>query len=96
MQVEVEAPEGAAGDVVGDLNGRRGQILGMEPTGMGTVKISALVPDASLLSYPITLRSLTRGQGSFTKQFSTYAPVPENAAKPLVDEYQKRREAGGH
>ena len=96
MQVEVESPEANAGDVVGDLNGRRGQILGMEPTETGTVKVTAYVPDASLLSYPITLRSITHGQGSFTKQFMHYAPVPENAAKPLIEEYQKQREGGGH
>jgi elongation factor G len=94
MQVEVETLESHAGDVIGDLNGRRGQILGMEPTETGTVKVTAYVPDASLLSYPITLRSITHGQGTFTKKFMHYAPVPDNAAKPLIEEYQKRREAG--
>lgn len=96
MNVTVFAPDGGAGDVVGDLNGRRGQILGMEPTGDGTVKINALVPDASLLQYPITLRSLTHGEGHFTKHFAHYAPVPDNAAKPLIEEYQRKREANGH
>lgn len=96
MQVEVEAPEGSAGDVVGDLNGRRGQILGMEPNGDGSVKVSALVPDASLLSYPIILRSITHGQGSFTKHFAHYAAVPDNVVKPLAEAYQKQRENGTH
>jgi elongation factor G len=96
MQVTVTVPEVGAGDVVGDLNSRRGQILGMEPTGDGTVNVNAYVPDASLLQYPIVLRSLTHGEGYFTKHFAHYAPVPDNVAKPLVEAYQKRREANGH
>ena len=52
--------------------------------------------ERALLQYPITLRSLTHGEGHFTKQFAHYAPVPDNAAKPLIEDYQKRRETNGH
>lgn len=93
MDVSIEVPDSSAGDVVGDLNSRRGQILGMEPTGNGTVCVKAYIPEAELLKYPITLRSLTHGRGVFTKQFDHYSPVPDNAARPIIEEYQKRREA---
>ncbi|MBV9468884.1 MAG: elongation factor G, partial [Abitibacteriaceae bacterium] len=69
MEASIEVPEASAGDVVGDLNSRRGHILGMEPSGDGTVRVKAHIPEAELLKYPIVLRSLTHGRGSFTKQF---------------------------
>ena len=96
METTIEAPEESAGDVVGDLNSRRGHILGMEPTGNGTVQVKAYIPDAELLKYPITLRSLTHGRGQFTKHFAHYSAVPDNAARPIIEEYQKRREDHAH
>ncbi|MDQ3812900.1 MAG: elongation factor G, partial [Armatimonadota bacterium] len=80
VEATIEVPEDAAGDVVGDLNSRRGHILGMEPTGSGTVQVKAYIPEAEMIKYPITLRSITRGRGRFTKQFAHYSPVAENIA----------------
>ncbi|HVF09563.1 MAG TPA: elongation factor G, partial [Abditibacteriaceae bacterium] len=84
METTIEAPEDAAGEIMGDLNGRRGQILSIEPTGNGTTRVKAYIPDAELVRYPLVLRALTHGRGSFTKQFDHYNPVPENVARPIM------------
>lgn len=92
MNATIEVPEGSAGDVMGDLNSRRGQILSMEPTDHGTVCVKAYLPDAELLRYPIVLRSLTHGRGVFDKEFDHYSAVPDNVARPIIEDYQKKRQ----
>jgi elongation factor G len=92
MMTTIEVPEGSAGDVMGDLNSRRGQILSMEPTDHGTVCVKAYIPDAELLRYPIVLRSLTHGRGVFDKEFDHYSAMPDNVARPIIEDYQKRRQ----
>jgi elongation factor G len=89
LEVTVEVPEATAGDVVGDLNGRRGHILGMEPDGDGTMRVSAQVPEAEMLKYAITLRSLTRGRGRFTRRFDHYSPVAENVARQIAEAHTR-------
>ena len=84
MNTVIDVPEDAAGDVIGDLNSRRGQIMGMEPDGDGMVHIRAQVPDAELLQYPIALRSLTHGHGHFTKSLDHYNPVPDNITRSIA------------
>jgi elongation factor G len=69
MLVTVAAPEDAVGDVIGDLNSRRGRPLGMEPVGAGMTEVKAEVPMAEMLSYAPDLRSITGGQGEFTMEF---------------------------
>lgn len=91
METLIDVPGEAAGDVVGDLNSRRGHILSMEPDG-ATVRVKAHVPEAELLQYPIVLRSLTHGRGTFCKQFDHYNPVPDPVARPIIEAYQARRE----
>lgn len=83
MKVEVVTPEEFMGDVMGDLNARRGRIEGMEPRGNAQV-IRALVPLASMFGYATDLRSLTQGRATYTMHFGHYAEVPGNLAEEIV------------
>jgi elongation factor G len=83
MRVEVEVPEAYMGDVIGDLNGRRGRVLGMEMRGNLQV-ITAEVPLAEMFGYATTLRSLTQGRGTYTMQFDRYDFVPPAIAQGIV------------
>ncbi len=83
MEVEVTVAEEYMGDVTGDLNGRRGRILGMEPrAGKQVIKVS--VPEAEMLDYSTNLRSMTGGRGTFTMRFLQYDEVPERIAQKIV------------
>ncbi|HEY6399560.1 MAG TPA: elongation factor G, partial [Solirubrobacteraceae bacterium] len=93
MLVSVNAPEDAVGDVIGDLNSRRGRPLGMEPVGGGLTEIKAEVPMSEMLSYAPDLRSITGGQGEFTMEFLRYEEVPAHLASKLVDAAKAEREA---
>jgi elongation factor G len=93
MLVTVNAPEDTVGDVIGDLNSRRGRPLGMEPVGAGMTEIKAEVPMAEMLSYAPDLRSITGGQGEFTMEFEHYEEVPGHLAAKVVDEAKAEREA---
>ncbi|MGM0420160.1 MAG: elongation factor G [Bacillota bacterium] len=85
MDVEVVTPEEYMGDVMGDLNGRRGQIEGMEPRSSAQV-IKATVPLAEMFGYATDLRSKTQGRATYTMQFSHYAKAPKNIAKEIIGE----------
>jgi elongation factor G len=93
MMVTVNAPEDTVGDVIGDLNSRRGRPLGMEPVGAGTTDIKAEAPMAEMLTYAPDLRSITGGQGEFTMEFLRYEEVPGHLASKVVDEARAEREA---
>ncbi len=82
MKVEVVTPEDYMGDIIGDLNSRRGQIQGMEPRGNAQV-INALVPLATMFGYVNTLRSMSQGRAQYTMQFDHYAQVPANVANEI-------------
>lgn len=83
MKVEVEAPEDFLGDVMGDLNSRRGQIEGME-TEDGIAKVAANVPLAEMFGYATDIRSKTQGRGIFSMEFSHYDEVPRNVAEAII------------
>lgn len=83
MRVEVTTPEDYLGDVIGDLNSRRGQILGMEPRGNAQI-VRAYVPLAEMFGYATDLRSKTQGRASFVMFFDHYAEVPKNIQEKLV------------
>lgn len=83
MKVEVETPEEYMGDVMGDLNSRRGRILGME-TKMGNSIISAEVPLAEMFGYVTTLRSMTKGRASSSMEFERYGEVPKHATEQIL------------
>ncbi len=93
MVATVSVPEDAVGDVIGDLNSRRGRPLGMEPAGAGMTEVKAEVPMAEMLSYAPDLRSITGGQGEFTMEFLRYEEVPGHLAGKIVDEARSEREA---
>ena len=83
MEVEVVTPEEYMGDVIGDLNARRGKINGMEPRG-GRTGHHAHVPLAEMFGYATELRSLTQGRATYTMQFSHYDEVPRNVADEVI------------
>ncbi len=93
MQVTVSVPEDSVGDVIGDLNSRRGRPLGMEPSAGGMTEVKAEVPMSEMLSYAPDLRSITGGQGEFTMEFLRYEEVPGHLAGKVVDEARAEREA---
>jgi len=84
MAVEVVTPEEYLGDVMGDLNSRRGQVEGLEPRGNAQV-ITAKVPLATMFGYATDLRSTTQGRATFTMQFDRYEEVPQSIAGEIVD-----------
>jgi len=86
MVAIVNVPEDAVGDVIGDLNSRRGRPLGMEPVGAGMTEVKAEVPMAEMLSYAPDLRSITGGQGEFTMEFLRYEEVPGHLSGKVVAE----------
>jgi elongation factor G len=85
MLVAVSVPEECVGDVIGDLNSRRGRPQGMEPTG-ATTEIRAEVPMAEMLSYAPDLRSITQGQGDYTLELLRYEPVPSQLVARVLEQ----------
>jgi len=91
MNVEVTTPADHAGDVIGDLNSRRGRIVGMEPAGE-TAAVRASVPMAEMLTYESSLRSMTGGRGGYSMEFSHYEEVPSFLADKVVKEAKAEKE----
>ncbi len=83
MSVEVVVPEDYMGDVIGDLNSRRGRIMGMDSRA-GAQVVSAMVPLASMFGYSTDLRSATQGRATYTMTFDHYEPVPKSVAEEIV------------
>jgi elongation factor G len=92
MLVTVSVPEEYVGDVIGDLNGRRGRPQGMEPAGPMT-EIKAEVPMAEMLAYAPDLRSITGGQGDYTMEFLRYEAVPAHLAQKVVAQASEEQAA---
>jgi elongation factor G len=91
MAVDVTAPDDTVGAVNGDLNSRRGRLLGMDPVG-GMTTIRAEVPMSEILTYSQSLTSLTGGRGDYSMHFLRYEEVPAHIAQKLIDEAKKARE----
>lgn len=91
MDLSVTVPEVSTGDVIGDLNTKRGRVLGMSPGDGGNV-ITAQAPYAELLHYAIDLRSITQGRGSFSMEFSYYDEVPAHIAQRVIAEAKTSKE----
>ncbi len=85
MKVEVITPEDYMGDIIGDLNSRRGMILGMDNQVDGSV-INAEVPLAEMFGYSTNLRSLSQGRAVYSMEFAKFAPVPDSIAKTIIEE----------
>jgi elongation factor G len=90
MEVTVAVPEAHVGDVIGDLNSRRGRPLGMEPKGSMT-EVKAEVPMSEMLSYAPDLRSITGGQGDYTMDFARYEEVPSHLAQKVIAEAEAEK-----
>ena len=84
MSVEVVVPEDYMGDVIGDLNARRGRIEGMEPRAGGVQAIHGMVPLAEMFGYATDLRSRTQGRGTYTMQFAHYEETPKHVAEQVM------------
>ena len=93
MGVEVDVPDECVGDVVGDLNGRRGRLQGMDPVAPGKTRVRATVPMATMMRYALDLRSITKGRGRFHQAVSHYEEMPYPEQQALVAEYAKSRAA---
>lgn len=91
MNVEVTVPEKFAGDIMGDLNSKRGRVLGMEPYDNQQL-VRAQVPLAEMGRYATELRSITRGQGSYKMEFHSYEQVPPNVAEKITQERAEAKE----
>jgi elongation factor G len=92
MMVTLSVPDETVGDVIGDLNSRRGRPQGMEPAG-GMTEVKAEVPMAEMLTYAPDLRALTGGQGDYTMEFLRYEEVPAHLAQKVISEAQAEQEA---
>ncbi len=93
LTVDVTIPEAMLGDVMSDLTGKRGRIIGTDNDGEGHTILTANVPHAEMLRYAIDLRSITRGRGSFGARHSHYEEVPAHIASPIIANHKKEREA---
>jgi elongation factor G len=92
MELEVTVPDDAVGAVNGDLNSRRGRLLGMEPLG-GMTSIKAEVPMSEVLTYAQSLTSMTGGRGDYSMHFLRYEEVPAHVAQKVIEETKREREA---
>ena len=89
MHVEILVPEEYMGDIMGDMNKRRGRILGMEPLDDGTQKVVAEAPQTELFKYATDLRSMTQARGSFTMYFERYDEMPQHLSQKVIEDAQK-------
>jgi len=92
VEATIHVPERNLGDIMSDINGRRGKILGTEPTD-GYQDVKAMVPESEMLRFALDLRSITQGRGSFAQKFSHYEEMPAHLAKGIIEEFQKQHEA---
>jgi elongation factor G len=91
MNVEILVPEAFMGDIIGDLNSKRGRVQGMEPVGKKQL-IKAQVPLAEMARYTIDLKSMTQGRGKFTMEYSHYEEVPAQNAEKIIERARQERE----
>ena len=88
MRLEIFVPDDYMGDVMGDMNKRRGKILGMEPLADGGQKLLAEAPQAELFDYAIGLRAMTQARGSFTMKFAKYEEVPAHLSSKIIEAHK--------
>lgn len=92
MKAEIVVPDEYMGDIIGDLNRRRGRILGMTPLSGGMQKVEAEVPQAEMFKYATDLRSMTQARGSFKLSFVRYEEVPANISAKIIEQAKKEAE----
>ena len=91
--LRVTTPDVYTGDLIGDLNGKRGRILGMVPQGDGTSVVEAHVPLTEVQRYALDLRSMTQGRASFTMEFDHDEPLPPNLTQRVIEQIKQEKEA---
>lgn len=91
--VEIKVPETMLGDIMGDINAKRGRVLGTSPEGRGYQLVSAQAPAAELARYAIDLRSITGGRGSFSMKISHYEEVPQHLQAAVVEDAERQKAA---
>ncbi len=96
VMVSITVPEGMMGDVMSDLSGKRGRIVGTDSIGHGRTVVRATAPQAEMLRYAIDLRSISRGRGTFEIEPSHYEEVPTHIAQQIIADYQKQRKEDTH
>jgi len=93
VKMEITVPDECVGDVIGDMNSRRGKVLGMDPLA-GQQAIEAQVPMSEVLKYAPELRSMTSDRGMFTLEFSHYEEVPSQLMDRVLSDIKAKQEAG--
>jgi len=91
MYLKVTVPDAYTGDIIGDLNGKRGRILGMTPNGDGTTTVEAHIPLAEVQRYALDLRSMTQARGQFTMTFDHYEEVPAHLAQRIIEQAKREK-----
>ena len=91
MAVKIIVPDDFVGDVLGDLNKRRGRVLGLEQE-EGKQIVNAEAPHAEMFKYATDLRSMTQGRGEFSMEFARYEEVPHESAQKIIDAHNKEVE----
>lgn len=91
LDLFIAVPDEAVGDVIGDLNTRRGHVLGMEPLGGGKTEVHAHVPMATMMRYALDLRSITKGRGRFRQAVAHYGELPHQEAQALITAHEAER-----
>jgi elongation factor G len=91
VNVEIEVPETYMGDIIGDMNSKRGRVMGMEPAGRKQI-IKAQAPQAEMARYTIDLKSMTQGRGKFRMEFSHYEEVPAQIAEKIIEKARQEKE----
>ena len=94
MKVEVETPEDYMGDIMGDLNRRRGMVQGMDDLPGGTKAIKAEVPLAEMFGYATSMRSMSQGRATYSMEFAKYAETPRNVAEGIISKFQSGGKKG--
>ena len=92
MKVEVETPEDYMGDIMGDLNRRRGMVQGMDDLPGGTKQIRAEVPLAEMFGYATQLRSMSQGRATYSMEFQKYAEIPKSVADEIISKYNGKKD----
>jgi len=95
MKIEIMIPDECMGDVIGDVNSRRGKVSGVDPLN-GTHVVKALIPMSEVLTYAPELRSITSGRGTFSMDFSHYDEVPDHLVSKIIDEAGAPKTAHEH
>jgi elongation factor G len=92
MELEVTIPEKYMGDIIGDINSKRGKIITMNPEANKIQIIKATIPQSESFNYSVDLKSITQGRGIFKQKFSHYDELPAHLAQPLIEERKKEKE----